>query len=76
MIRIRKSVLSIYLVIICVTLAYGQSEKKITVSALFSDHMVLQRGKSVSVYGTAPCKEVVRVKFNEQILVEIGRAHV
>ena len=70
MIRIRKLVLSVSLLIICFTAGYGQHEKKITVSALFSDHMVLQRGKTVSVYGTAPCKEVVTVRFNGQVRID------
>ena len=38
----------------------------VSVVSLFSDHMVIQRGKPVQVYGTAAVGEVVVVSFNGQ----------
>jgi sialate O-acetylesterase len=45
-------------------LAAAAARAEVTLSTLFSDHMVLQRGKPVPVYGTASPGERITVSFN------------
>lgn len=40
---------------------------EITLPAVFSDHMVLQRGQAVPVWGTADAGETVQVRFADQV---------
>jgi sialate O-acetylesterase len=46
----------------CATVAAAQVKP----SALFSDHMVLQSGMSVPIWGTAGPAEKITIKFNSQ----------
>ena len=43
--------------------------------AIFSDHLILQRGKAVPVYGTAAPGEMVAVKFHGQNMTATADAH-
>lgn len=62
MMKTRKLVLCLCLSLICD--AYLQA--KVRPNSIFSDHMVLQKGVPVSVWGTADNNEKVTVKFNGQ----------
>jgi len=51
----------------CVTLCFAaMASAEVKPSTLFSDHMVLQSGMSVPVWGTADPAEKVTIKFNGQ----------
>ncbi|MCX6880312.1 MAG: hypothetical protein NTW21_41875 [Verrucomicrobia bacterium] len=52
------------MVVPCMTLAGATAN--VTVSPLWNDHMVLQRGKPIPVYGSAAAGEKVTVTFNDQ----------
>ena len=57
-------VLLITLAVLCTALTTASAN--VTVSALFSNDMVLQRGKPILIYGTAAASENVTVSFNGQ----------
>ena len=72
---------------LCATLFLAASARaEVKPNALFSDHMVLQNGMQVPIWGTADPGEKITVKFNGQTKsatadatgkwTEIGRAHV
>ena len=61
----RLALFSVALFVCCVTRAETGSAD-IALSKLFSDHMVLQRNKSVSVWGTADPEEKLTIKFANQ----------
>ncbi len=47
-------------------LAFWTASAEVTVNGLFSDHMVLQRGKPIAVFGTADSGEAVTVRLNNR----------
>jgi sialate O-acetylesterase len=53
---------SLCITMCCATVAAAQVKP----SALFSDHMVLQSGMSVPIWGTADAAEKITIKFNSQ----------
>ncbi|MEI6178846.1 MAG: 9-O-acetylesterase, partial [Verrucomicrobiota bacterium] len=53
----------------CVLLAFGTVDRvgaEVKMPAIFGDHMILQRGKPVPVFGTGAAGEKVAVKFHGQ----------
>ncbi len=54
---------------------FSQSGSAIQVSSLFADHMILQRGKAVPVYGTAPENAIISVSFNGQTVSDTSDAN-
>ena len=53
---------------VCFTICLAAvASAQVQPSALFSDHMVLQSGMSVPIWGTADPAEKVTIKFNRQI---------
>lgn len=59
-----KRTASLCTVVLC--MASASVAANVTMSPLFADHMVLQRGKPIPVYGTAETGEKVAVTFNDQ----------
>ena len=52
---------------LCVTLCFAvAASAEVKPSTLFSDHMVLQSGMFVPVWGTADPAEKITIKFNGQ----------
>lgn len=54
-----------YTILIFVALLCFEVSAKVKPASLFTDHMVLQRNKDISVWGTAKANEKVTVKFNK-----------
>ena len=58
----------------CATLCVAASlHAEVKPNALFSDHMVLQNGTVVPVWGTADAGERVTVKINGQVRTVVRR---
>jgi sialate O-acetylesterase len=55
--------------------SFSQPGSSVQVSSLFADHMVLQRGKAVPVFGTAPENTIVSVSFNGQTVSDTSDAN-
>jgi sialate O-acetylesterase len=52
---------------LCISLSFaGLAYAEVKPSALFSDHMVLQSGMPVPIWGTADPSEKVTISFNGQ----------
>lgn len=51
-----------------------QDDGGLTIPALFADHMVLQRNKSIPIFGTAKAGQKVEVIFNNKRLSTISNA--
>ena len=52
---------------LCITMCCGAAASaQVKPSALFSDHMVLQSGMQVPIWGTADPAEKITIKFNGQ----------
>jgi sialate O-acetylesterase len=60
----------VWLIPFCFGLAGGSARADVKLSAMFSDNMVLQRDKSVPVWGTADPGEAVTVKLGDKAAVK------
>jgi sialate O-acetylesterase len=73
--KITKVILLIVFATVFSLHSFSQSGSSVQVSSLFSDHMVLQRGKTVPVFGTAPENTIVSVSFNGQTVSDTSDAN-
>lgn len=55
-----------WLIAISGALAFFSASAEVQVNGLFSDHMVLQRGKTIAVFGSADPGESVEVRLNNR----------
>ena len=61
------------LAVVTLLLAWGgAADGDVTVTSLFSDHAVLQRGVAIPVWGTADPGEEITVAFGEQSITKIA----
>jgi len=58
--------LSRWFVIVCLMIASGSLPAKVVLSGVFSEHMVLQRGTPVPIWGQADAGEQIKVEFAGQ----------